>query len=61
MGSEMCIRDRLWDVTDVRRGVACMQILPIERPYERMDITGLTGLTQAQITSLMALGAVQTS
>ncbi len=50
---------RLWDVSDVHRGVACIQVLQIERPYERMDITGVTGLTQAQITSLQALGAVE--
>jgi WD40 repeat protein len=29
-----------------------------DRPYERMDITGLTGVTAAQRTSLIALGAI---
>jgi WD40 repeat protein/transcriptional regulator with XRE-family HTH domain len=35
-----------------------LQILRRDRPYERMDITGLTGLTEAQRASLIALGAV---
>jgi WD40 repeat protein len=29
-----------------------------DRPYERMDITGLTGVTAAQRQALLALGAV---
>ena len=51
---------RLWDVGDAgddRRRVACVQVLQIERPYERMNIAGVTGLTQAQAGSLMTLGA----
>ncbi len=48
---------RLWDVSDLQRGVACVQLLQVELPYARMDITGATGLTRAQITSLQALGA----
>jgi hypothetical protein len=32
-----------------------------DRPYERMNITGATGLTDAQIASLKALGAVDCS
>jgi WD40 repeat protein/transcriptional regulator with XRE-family HTH domain len=30
-----------------------------DRSYERMDITGLTGITEAQRTALIALGAVE--
>ena len=30
-----------------------------DRPYERMDITGLTGVTEAQRAALLALGAVE--
>jgi len=30
-----------------------------DRPYERLNITGVQGLTQAQLTSLRALGAVE--
>jgi WD40 repeat protein len=48
---------RLWDVSDPERGVACVQILQIEKLYAHMDITGATGLTQAQILSLQTLGA----
>ena len=29
-----------------------------DRPYERLNITGIQGLTQAQLASLRALGAV---
>lgn len=29
-----------------------------DRPYERLDITGLTGVTGAQRAALLALGAV---
>jgi WD40 repeat protein len=37
-----------------------LQTLRRDRPYERMDITGVTGLTTAQVASLKALGAVET-
>jgi hypothetical protein len=30
-----------------------------ERRYERLDITGLTGITEAQRAALLALGAVE--
>ena len=30
-----------------------------DRPYERLDITGMRGLTQAQLASFRALGAVE--
>lgn len=35
-----------------------LQTVRSDRPYERMDITGLTGITSAQRASLIALGAV---
>jgi WD40 repeat protein len=45
---------RLWEV----RGGACLRTLPIERRYERLDITGLTGVTATQRHALLSLGAV---
>jgi hypothetical protein len=33
--------------------------LQADRPYEGMDITGVTGLTAAEKASLKALGAVE--
>lgn len=45
---------RLWDV---RTGV-CLKIMKADRPYEGMNITGATGLTSAQRSSLIALGAI---
>ena len=47
----------LWETG---RGVALRTLRP-DRPYERMDITGLTGVTEAQKTALLALGAMQRS
>ncbi|HEY9859571.1 MAG TPA: NB-ARC domain-containing protein [Candidatus Obscuribacterales bacterium] len=37
---------------------ACLQTLQPPRPYEGMNITAVMGLTEAQKTTLMALGAV---
>ncbi|GAB1541457.1 NB-ARC domain-containing protein [Scytonema sp. NUACC21] len=45
---------RLWDVTTGE----CLKILKAEKPYERMNIMGVTGLTEATIATLKALGAV---
>jgi WD40 repeat protein len=45
----------LWDLHSGEH----LQTLRRDRPYERMDITGVTGLTTAQVASLKALGAVQ--
>lgn len=42
----------LWD----KEGV-CLKILRADRPYERMKITGATGLTEAQKSMLVDLGA----
>ncbi len=45
---------KLWD----RQTHACLHTLRAERPYEGMNITGVTGITEAQKVSLTALGAV---
>lgn len=46
---------RLWDVHKCSR----LRQLKSDRVYERMEITGITGLTDAEIASLKALGAVE--
>ncbi|MBE9129400.1 MULTISPECIES: eIF2A-related protein [unclassified Coleofasciculus] len=46
---------RLWDVNTGE----CLKILKAPRLYEGMNITGVTGLTQAQKATLKALGAVE--
>lgn len=45
----------LWDVETG----ACHQVLRSERPYERMNITGIKGIPEAQKASLKALGAIE--
>jgi len=47
---------KLWDV----QSGAWRKTLQPERPYERMNITGVTGLTAAQKAALKALGAIET-
>jgi WD40 repeat protein/DNA-binding CsgD family transcriptional regulator len=44
---------RLWDTGTGR----CLSILRGERPYERLNISGVTGLTEAEKASMRALGA----
>ncbi|MCQ3973977.1 MAG: hypothetical protein DPW09_11070 [Anaerolineae bacterium] len=44
-------------VWDVQMG-ECLKTLRPDRPYERMNITGVTGLSEAQKASLKALGAI---
>ena len=46
---------KLWDLGSGEH----RQTLRRDRPYERMDITGLTGITEAQRATLLALGAVE--
>jgi WD40 repeat protein len=46
---------RLWDVPDG----ASLRMLRADRRYERLDITGLTGVTEAQRGALLALGSVE--
>ena len=36
-----------------------LRTLRRDRPYERLDITGIRGVTQAQKASLRALGAME--
>ena len=49
--------DRTIKLWDVKKGT-CLNTLVAERPYERMNIKGVTGLTTAQKSSLSALGAI---
>lgn len=37
----------------------CLQTWRIDRPYEGMNITGITGLTEGSISTLKSLGAVE--
>jgi WD40 repeat protein len=46
---------KLWDVQTGK----CLKTLRSDRPYERMNITGVTGLTEVQKASLRALGAIE--
>jgi WD40 repeat protein len=46
---------RLWEAPSG----AHVRTLRAERCYERLDITGLTGITDAQRQALLALGAVE--
>ncbi|HWE61315.1 MAG TPA: hypothetical protein VHB98_06360 [Chloroflexota bacterium] len=47
---------KLWNASNR----TLLRTLRPDRPYERMDITGLTGITEAQRTALRALGAAET-
>jgi WD40 repeat protein len=46
---------KLWDVQTSE----CFSTLRIERPYERMNITGILGLNEAQKATLRVLGAIE--
>jgi predicted NACHT family NTPase len=46
---------KLWDV----KTEECLKTLRSKRPYEGMNITGVTGLTETEKASLKALGAVE--
>jgi WD40 repeat protein len=46
---------KYWDA----RTNACLKTLRSERPYERMNITGVTGLTDIQKAALRVLGAIK--
>jgi WD40 repeat protein len=46
----------LWDLASGEH----LQTLRRDRPYERLNITGIRGLTEAQRTALSALGAIET-
>jgi WD40 repeat protein len=45
---------RLWELSSG----TCLRVVRGDRPYERMNITGLTGVTDAQRAALFTLGAV---
>lgn len=45
---------KLWDIKTGK----CLKTLKAPRPYEGMNITGTTGLNEAQKITLKALGAV---
>ena len=53
-----CGNDETIKVWSVNTG-ECLRTLRPNRPYERMDITGVLGLTEAQKDTLKALGAVE--
>ncbi|NEO29627.1 MAG: hypothetical protein F6K36_04085 [Symploca sp. SIO3C6] len=44
---------KLWDIKTGK----CLKTLRTQRPYEEMNITGVKGLTQAQLSTLKVLGA----
>jgi WD40 repeat protein len=46
---------KLWD----RQTGACLRTLRSDRPYERMNITQVKGLTEAQKATLRSLGAIE--
>jgi WD40 repeat protein len=46
---------KLWDV----KTGTCLETLRADRPYEGMNITGVTGLAEAQKATLIALGAIE--
>jgi WD40 repeat protein len=46
---------KIWDFNTGE----CLKTLRSERPYEEMNITGVTGLTEAEKATLKALGAVE--
>lgn len=46
---------KLWDINTGE----CLNTLRAKRPYEEMNITGVKGLTEATIFTLLALGAVE--
>ncbi len=53
-----CGDDGVINVWDLQSG-DLLQMLRLDRPYERLDITGIRGLTQTQKASLRVLGAIE--
>jgi WD40 repeat protein len=45
----------IWELASGKQ----LRTLRRDRPYERLDISGMKGLTQAQKASLRALGAIE--
>ena len=48
---------RLWETSSG----ALRSVSRVERRFEALDITGLTGITDAQRTTLLTLGAIERS
>jgi WD40 repeat protein len=46
---------QLWDMQSHQH----LATLRADRPYERLNITGIRGLTQAELATLRALGAIE--
>jgi WD40 repeat protein len=46
---------KLWDI----QTATCLETFISEKPYERMNITHVQGLTEAQKANLEALGAIE--
>ena len=53
-----CGEDGAITIWDLERGEH-LRTMRRDRPYERLDITGIQGLTQAQKATLRALGAIE--
>ncbi|MEG4498680.1 NACHT domain-containing protein [Microcoleus sp. F10-C6] len=53
-----CSRDGTIMIWEIETG-ECLKILKSDRPYEEMNIKGVTGLTEAEKATLKALGAVE--
>jgi WD40 repeat protein len=53
-----CGDDNTIQVWDLQSGEH-LRTLRRDRPYERLDITGIKGVTEAQKASLRALGAIE--
>ncbi|MBD1808491.1 NACHT domain-containing protein [Microcoleus sp. FACHB-SPT15] len=51
-------QDETLKIWNIKTG-ECLKTLKVDRPYEGMNITGVTGLTQAQVAMLKTLGAVE--
>ncbi|HLP87465.1 MAG TPA: NB-ARC domain-containing protein [Nostocaceae cyanobacterium] len=49
---------RIWDVGNIEQS-KCLKTLSIPKPYQQMNITGLTGLKDFQKQQLIILGAVE--
>ena len=41
------------------RSGSCLQTIAMDHPYTGMNITGMTGITEAQKMALKSLGAVE--
>jgi WD40 repeat protein len=53
-----CGEDGAITLWDLERGEH-LRMLRRDRPYERLNITGIRGLTEAQKATLRALGAIE--